>query len=188
MSHNVFTTGGLQLARAAAGALAAVLVFAAPAHAAGSDWEEEEQKPWEEIEAQLPPLPQEANLREFYVDPRSTNRYYVDAASISVGQDGVVRYSLVIISASGARNISYEGLRCETSERRFYAFGNSSGTWSKARSTAWKRINDSGVNRQQAVLAEEYFCPLRHPVQTPDEARDALRRGGHPNARSTKGP
>ena len=34
-----------------------------------------------------------------------------------------LRFTLVIVSPSGARNVSYEGMNCSTGERRLYAFG-----------------------------------------------------------------
>lgn len=190
MPYNVSFIGGLRPARAAAVVLAAALLLAGQARAEADRWdyEPEEQKPWDEIQATLPAPPQEANLKEFYVDPRASNRFYVDTTSISVGSDGVVRYTLVVISPSGARNVSFEGLRCATRERRFYAFGNSAGAWSKARSAAWKPVNDDGINRPQASLATDYFCPNGIAVRTADEARDALRRGGHPDVRPLRGP
>jgi hypothetical protein len=84
-----------------------------------ADWDKfdvefEADKPWVELAAQLPPYPQTENLLEFNVSSATRNRHYVDAASISVGSDKVVRYTVVIESAGGARNVSFEGMRCAT--------------------------------------------------------------------------
>ncbi len=145
------------------------------------DFEEEyEFKQWKEVEVQLPMPPKGGDLISFYVSPATDNQFFVDTKSLSVGKDGVVRYTLVVRTGGGADNISFEGMRCETRERRLYAFGRSDGTWSKSRSNTWERVENSVRNRHHAALFFEYFCPGGTLVFTADEALDALRRGGHP--------
>lgn len=149
--------------------------------AAGFDSEYEEKR-WEEIEAQIPVFPKPETLVPFYVSATTDNKFMVDRDAIAVGADGVVRYTLVVISASGAQNVSYEGMRCTTGERRSYAFGRSDKTWSKARSNQWVKIQESTLNRHHAALYFEYFCPNGNIVFDADEARMALRAGGHPSS------
>lgn len=143
---------------------------------------DDEAKSWAEAEVQLPPPPKEQDLIGFYVSPATENRFFVDSASISVGSDGVVRYTLVVLSAAGARNVSFEGMRCETRERRLYAFGRPDGSWSKSRNDRWEKVREAASNRQHASLFQEYFCPDGVIVRTADEAKDALRRGIHPSS------
>jgi len=99
-------------------------------------------------------------------------------ATLSVGSDGVVRYVLVMLTSGGARNVTFEGMRCESHERRIYASGRRDGTWSKSRNNEWSRINDEYANRYHAALFLDYFCPDGIPVGSVAEAQDALRRGG----------
>jgi hypothetical protein len=161
--------------------LALVLAgFSAVTLAAEFDSEYEEKR-WEEVETQLPPYPKAENLVSFYVSAATDNKFAVDRESISVAADGVVRYTLVVVSPSGAQNVSYEGLRCSSAERRLYAFGRSDKTWSKARANQWQSIRESTVNRHHAALYAEYFCPNGIIVRDADEARMALRSGGHPS-------
>ncbi|MDY7577507.1 CNP1-like family protein [Herbaspirillum sp. RTI4] len=115
-------------------------------------------KSWQEISLQLPPAPQESDLASFYVDPRATGQSAVDAKSISIGTDGVIRYTMVVKTQGGAVNVSYNGIRCATYESKSYAFGRSDGAWSRARQDKWKVISNAGANRQDAVLFKEYFC------------------------------
>ena len=56
------------------------------------EYEFDEEKPWAEIEAQLPSYPKEESLLPFFVSAATDNRFFVDASSISTGGDGVVRY------------------------------------------------------------------------------------------------
>ncbi len=146
--------------------LAPVLTAAQPR----SDMEDEEadKKSWRELEVKLPPYPRSANVIPFEVSAASSNRFYIDPDSISVGSDGVVRYTVVVRSASGAENISYEGIRCETREQKYYAFGRRDGTWANARSGEWRYIEPKDINRQHAALYLDYFCPdKKRPAGSP---------------------
>lgn len=135
-------------------------------------------KRWEEVEVQLPPPPKQEDLLAFYVSAATDNRFFVDPASITVGGDGVVRYTLVVVTPSGGRNVSFEGMRCETRERRLYAFGRADGAWSKSRNNQWERVKEAVNNRHHAALFLEYFCPDGVIVRNAGEARNILRRGG----------
>lgn len=136
-------------------------------------------KPWEIQQAQLPAYPKQGNLVPIYVSPTTTFRFFVDAASVSVGEDGPIRYAMIARSPSGAENLSYEGIRCETLERKLYAFGRPDGTWSKARKPQWAPIGEGQANRQHAALAEDFFCPQGARVRTTEEAVRALRQGSY---------
>jgi len=138
---------------------------------------------WKEAQVEMPPLPQAENLLPIYVSAATQNEFFVDGTSLSVTADGVVRYVLVIRSPGGATNISFEGMRCETRERRIYASGRPDGSWSKSRGEDWKRIRDAGANRYHAALFGDYFCPEGVIARNVEEARDALRRGRHPESR-----
>lgn len=159
-------------------------LLASVAVAASGFDDEYETKRWEEIEAALPPSPKAENLVPIFVSAATDNRFMVDSESISVGADGVVRYTLVVQSPSGARNVSHEGIRCESAERRLYAFGRADGSWSKARSNQWVRIQGSTLNRQHAALYGEYFCAGGIPVRDAAAAHAALRAGGLPSTRT----
>ncbi|GBG01929.1 hypothetical protein AZSI13_12560 [Azospira sp. I13] len=141
-----------------------------------------DRKSWQEMEAQLPPPPQEANLVPFYVSATATSTFRIDTSTLSLGKDGVVRYVLVVETPGGARNVSFEGLRCETQERRLYAFGRPDGTWSKARSNQWQLIENKTVNRHHAALSRDYFCPGGVSIWKAEEGVAALKAGGHPDA------
>jgi hypothetical protein len=137
---------------------------------------------WEEEMLQLPGFPQETNLREFYVSATTPHKYYIDATTLSVGKDGVVRYVLVVRTSGGSTNITYEGMRCESGEVRIYATGHRDGTWTVARRSDWRPVVNQPTNRHHAALSREYFCPVGNAIYTADEGREALRLGKHPNA------
>jgi hypothetical protein len=150
-----------------------------------SEWErEQEAREFKEVDLPLPALPKKEALIEFFVSGASSFRFFIDQASLSVGPDNVVRYTLVARSASGYENISYEGIRCNSGAYnggtyRLYAFAND-GHWSKNSTAEWQAIEPKSVQRWHNVLRGQFFCPNRLTILTSAEGLDALRRGGHP--------
>jgi hypothetical protein len=149
------------------------------AHAEWMDFEHEfeQDKPWVEVAAQLPAYPKAENLLPFNVSSATPNRHFVDAASISVGADKVVRYTVVIEATGGAKNVSFEGMRCGSGERRLYAYGHPDGTWSKARNAGWEGIKLRSLLSYQKALFEDVFCPDGIQVKDSQEAVRNLRQG-----------
>ena len=136
---------------------------------------DEDEKPWVEIDVQLPAFPEKENLIPFTVGAISDTQYLVDGNSLSVDIDGVVRYALVVISPAGAQTISYEGMRCATAERKLYAFGRSDKTWSRPRSNPWLKIR-GGSNNHYVELYANYFCSIGvSSIANADDARRILR-------------
>ena len=143
-------------------------------------------KPWEEQKQHLPATPKESNLKQIEVGPATSFRFFVDAASINVGTDGVVRFTLIARSDGGAANVSYEGIRCDTQERKIYSVGRPDGTWVAARNPAWVALTRQFVNPVHTVLYEDYFCPERRIVSSVTEAVDSIKYGGHPRGRNKR--
>jgi len=133
-----------------------------------------------ENQVPLPEYPKAENYLPLEVSETTSFSFFVDAKSISVGSDGVVRYSLIAKSPDGALNISHEGIRCSGREFRVYAFGRSDNTWSESRVSRWQPIPSDTRNAQRSVLYREFLCPLGSIIQAPEEGVQALRRGGHP--------
>jgi len=136
--------------------------------------------PWQEQTAALPSFPEDADLLPFPVDlPGSTQTFSIDAKSLSVGTDRVVRYSAVITSASGARNMLYEGIRCEKREYRTYAYGTASGEFRPAQNEPWRDINALGWGKFRAVLLEHFLCDDHW---SPYHLNEIKRRLSHPQS------
>ena len=147
-----------------------------------TDWElEVERRGWTEGEYKVPARPKPEDLIEFYVSAATDFRFFVDPQSLSVGNDGVVRYTLLARSRSGVENVTYGGIRCSAARYRIYAVGRSGGGWTE-RESDWRPIEQNTAQRSHHALWSEYFCPQRIPIFDVAEGIDALRRGGHPNA------
>jgi hypothetical protein len=160
-----------------------LLLAACGASGPKSDWERANEEKLPAAEQQrdaLPafPPPQRGDLIEFFVAATSQFRFFVDAGTLSVSNDGIVRYVLVARSPSGVENVSFEGMRCTTNEVRIYALGRD-GAW-VGRPTDWRPITPRSVSRWHNELFRNYFCPQREPIVSAQEGVWALRQGGHP--------
>ncbi|MFZ6752611.1 CNP1-like family protein [Undibacterium sp. Dicai25W] len=118
--------------------------------------DDEPEKAWAEVDLQLPAAPKPENLVNFYKS--DSQSFAIDKLSLSVAGDGTIRYTLVATSNAGAKNISYEAIRCETYEHKLFAFGRSDGSWSRSRRNQWDKIFNTGANKQHHILFTEYFC------------------------------
>jgi hypothetical protein len=160
--------------------LVVALLLPVPAAAQSEGWDQDfdqEQKPWVELQAQIPPYPKPQNLIKFEAGAASPHRFYIDSNSISMAGDGTVRYTLVIRTAGGATNVSFEGMRCETREQKYYATGRSDGAWTRARKPQWRHIEYQEVNQYHWVLYKDFFCNGKAPLKSPKEALDRLKAG-----------
>lgn len=140
-------------------------------------------KPWEEIAPGIPAFPRDGDLIQFEGGAASPHRFHIDAHSLSVDEDGVVRYTLVVVAAGGARNVSFEGIRCPGREQKYYAVGRPDGSWARARNPQWRRIEPADVNRHHYVLATEFFCLGRIQVASTRQILERLRHGRPPGDR-----
>jgi len=116
-----------------------------------------EEKPFKEDALNRPAYPDDTALIEFRPRGNSKNRFYIDRNSVSLGADWVVRYTAVIKSPSGIANVSYEGLRCKTSEYKVYAYGTRSGTWTNAREPTWQDVGRIEANFRYSLWVD-YLC------------------------------
>jgi hypothetical protein len=153
----------------------AVAVALRPAFAQWREWDadfDDDRKPWKEIEGKIPPYPRSADLVSFDPGGGIPHRYYLDARSLSIGEDGVARYTLVVKAAGGATSVSFEGIRCESREQKHYATGRPDGAWLRARNPQWRPVA-RGASRHHQVLYSEFLCSDGRPLPS---VRDMLER------------
>lgn len=130
---------------------------------------------WKEGEVVFPPPPREESLMRFSAGNVSRNEFLIDEDSLAVGEDGIVRYVLVVRAAGGARNVTFEGIRCETGSWQLYASGRSDGHWAAAREPRWQPIAHAAYNGARGVLATEFFCDAATAPRNRDEVLRRLR-------------
>ena len=142
----------------------------------------EEPEPWREQGSELPPLPEDGDLLE--VKPMDSDpyfHYWVDAASLSIGADEVIRYTMVITSNLGpARNLRFEGMLCGANEYRTYAHGTPDGAWRTVRNSSWESFTADSSDRIRWDLKRYFFCKdgMGKPLPR-NQILQNLRRGGN---------
>jgi hypothetical protein len=135
-----------------------------------------------EVEAPPPAAPQAGNLIRYDIGRPTSMTYYIDAASVSLMRDGVIRFTSVAKGEGGGQNVAYEGMRCDTREYKTFAHGKADGTWSVLKEPQWRVLRSLNADGYRFALYQDYFCPARESVASAAEAVDALRRGGHTKA------
>jgi len=135
-------------------ALACLLGLAVPAWAQRdaelADWKEEAVAP--------PPAFDAGKLLTFDVTQASSLVYGVDPATLRISKDGVLSYVMVATSATGARNVLYEGLRCVTGEVKTYARYSPSGAWVPVKDAEWRSVFGNMPSKHALALARAGAC------------------------------
>ena len=122
----------------------------------------------------LPPWPRDADLIAFVPDgPQTPLRFAIDGKNLKLGdaRGTEVHYTLVIESASGTRNLSFEAIRCTLrGAYKTIAYG-SDGRFTRAPAAEWQPLDrDSGAYREDL---RQRFCVPREMRARP--VKDLLR-------------
>jgi len=114
---------------------------------------------WKESEVPPPPAFDVSKLVMFEVSPNSSLVYGVDPASIRISKsDSLVRYVMVATSASGARNVMYEGIRCTTGEFKTYARYSPEGRWDMVNNAEWRSLFGNMPSKHALRFAQAGAC------------------------------
>lgn len=124
---------------------------------------------WKESAVDLPRFPEDRNLAVLPPVPGDTVRIYIDRASLSRAEDRVLRYTLVIESGAGARNVFFEGIRCETGEYKTYGYGAAGGKLELLKTATWRPIENLGQNAFRWRLYRHYACDDALSARAPKE-------------------
>lgn len=103
---------------------------------------------WKESAAPAPPALRNAGLIPLEI-AGSQLRFGVDPASVLLGSDGVVSHVMVAVSASGAVNGLYEGIRCSSGGHKVY--GRNAGS-------DWRPLHDQPRSRHSLLVARTGAC------------------------------
>lgn len=133
---------------------------------------------WKEAEIHIPPFPDDSNLLPVPTAPADTIKLYVHAGSVSRGTDRVLRFTLIVESSGGARNVLYDGIRCETREYKTYAIGTAGRTLEPVDEPKWRPIPNYARNAFQDQLYKFYACDGTSSARAPE---DLIRRIKYPS-------
>ena len=113
---------------------------------------------WKEGVVPPPPAFDLGKLLTFEVLSGSSLVYGVDPATLRIDDDDVLRYVMVASSASGARNVFYEGLRCVTGEFKTYARSSPEGVWRNVEKPEWRPVFGNMPSRHAFQFAKAGAC------------------------------
>ena len=114
---------------------------------------------WQDESVPLPRFPRAQDLLPIRGDTGAAGyNYYIDVNSVLLTDDEVLRYTIVIQSASGASNIVYEGIRCATDEIRTLAYGTRDGRFARMPDPQWIYVHTQGTLGYRTTLVELYVC------------------------------
>ena len=123
---------------------------------------EEEEEVWLEQPDGLPRYPEKGKLLKVDAGSESLQyTVYLDKSSLVKRDDGVVRYTVILVSSTGVWNVSNEGLHCGEKMFRRYAYGVDN-SWQPIPDSPWRALRGKGANRYRMVFYDKYICdPIR---------------------------
>lgn len=121
-------------------------------------FDESKAEKWKELESPLPAWPEDAHLIRARMPVTYTLKVYIDEKSITLPADGIARFTLVVESSSGVRNVFYEGYYCETREYKTYATGTPDKTFEPVKKPKWERVQYYDVNAFRFQLLRYHVC------------------------------
>ena len=129
--------------------------------------------------APLPPWPRDADLINFVPDgPTLPFKFSVDGRNLSLhDRNSEVRYTLVIESPTGTRNVSFEAIRCTLhGAYKVFAYG-TDGRFVKAPGEEWLAIPEVGNESYREDLRQRFCVPREFRARPIKDLQRALR--GH---------
>ncbi|WP_296921567.1 CNP1-like family protein [Polaromonas sp.] len=135
---------------------------------------------WKEEAVPPPPAFDTGKLLTFDVLQASSLVFGVDPATLRISKDGVLSYVMVATSASGARNVLYEGIRCVTGEVKTHARYSPSGSWTPVTLPEWRSMFDNMPSKHALAFARAGACDNSAQASSVDEVvrRLKLNRSG----------
>ncbi len=108
-------------------------------------------------------------------------RFLVDPASVSRVGLTQVRYTLEVLSSSGVRNLSYEGIDCANDTWHVYAtWSERSSRWQPNPGKEWLQADVGSDSDVHGVLDRDYWCSGRWAAGDAATLVARLRRGLRP--------
>ena len=136
-----------------------------------------EPAPWQEAEVRLPDTVNLARVVTFELTRPASLVFGIEADSLRIDTDGVVRYAFVARSSSGAVNVLFEGMRCQTAEVKLYAHWDKGSGWTPVVASEWKPLSFQGPTRRAMQMARGGICAQSMPNGSPALILSTLRNG-----------
>jgi CNP1-like family len=137
--------------------LIALLIAATGAQSQGSTSD----AGWQESDVPTPPVVNDKDLIPIDMPANLALRFGVDPKTLTITNDGVVRYVVVASNDRGARNVMYEGVRCATDEVKTYARQDSTGKWTADTQAQWRPLNAGSATAHAMAVSRQGACSGR---------------------------
>lgn len=116
---------------------------------------------WKEADVPNAPAFSTSKLLPIEMPSYVSLKFGVDPATLTITPDGIVRYVVVAVNASGSVNAMFEGIRCATGEVKTYARSNASGVWANVKEPLWRDLTDNLPSKHALALARQGVCDGR---------------------------
>jgi hypothetical protein len=116
---------------------------------------------WKETEVPPPPSFSTDKLIPIEMPKYVSLRFAVDPATLAITADGIVRYVVVAINATGSVTAMYEGIRCATGEVKTYARYTPNGQWSSIQDPQWRGLGENLPSKHAVAIARQGACEGR---------------------------
>lgn len=116
---------------------------------------------WKETEVPAPPAFSADHLVSIEMPSYVSLKFGVDPATLAITPDGIVRYVMVAVNASGSVNAMYEGILCAKGEVKTYARTTSNGAWSVIKEPQWRDLSDNLPSKHAIAFARQGACDGR---------------------------
>ena len=113
---------------------------------------------WKELEIQPPATFTIDKLVPIEMPRYVTVKLGVDPDSLTLSEDGIVRYVVVALSESGNINAAFEGIWCRAGEVKTYARAGNDRKWNVVPDPQWKNLSDSQPSMHALALARQGVC------------------------------
>lgn len=121
-------------------------------------FDESKAEKWQELDSPLPAYPEDQNLIKVRMPVTYTLNVYVDEKSVSLLKDGIARFTTVVESSSGNRNVFFDGYDCESRQYKTYATGTPERTFEPIKKSSWEQVPYYETNAFRFQLMRYYVC------------------------------
>ena len=131
---------------------------------------------WRESDTPTPPSFSRDKLLPLEMPPYVTLQFGIDPATLSISQDGIVRYVVVTSNSSGSVSAFYEGIRCAKGEVKVYARAGGSGSWTLVARPEWRALSSNQPSRHAVIFARQAACTGAAAASSTDDIVRAMKK------------
>ena len=130
---------------------------------------------WKELDAPPAPAFNKDKLLDVDMPVHVNLRFGVDPSTLTITDDGIVRYVMVATNAAGSINAMYEGIRCHTGEVKIYARYSAAGQWVMLMEPPWLPLSGKQPSKHALAFARQGACVEGATARSPQDIVNRLK-------------